>query len=137
MVERAAMSLTKSDAEELERQTRMLAPSETEVEQPDLPGIGPEPTKRPKRRRFSWVIVLLIASAAGIVAWRLLLPHSGPEKRTTQDVQPVGGAKVGVGQIDETLVGLGTVTPLATITVQTQINGQFDRGRLPGGSARP
>jgi membrane fusion protein, multidrug efflux system len=114
----------------------MLAPSENEVEQPILPGIGePEPAKGPRRRRYSWIIVPLIALVVGFGASRLLSPHEGPQRRTTQDVQPVGAAKVDAGQIDETITGLGTVTPLATITVQTQINGQltevgFKEGQL-------
>ena len=134
MVEREATSLATSAAGD--RQIRMLVPPDKEVEQPNLPGIGePRPAKAPRRRRYLWVILLLIAAVIGIGAWRLFWPHSAPEKRTTQDVQPVGAAKVGVGQIDETLVGLGTVTPLATITVQTQINGQlmevgFQEGQL-------
>jgi membrane fusion protein, multidrug efflux system len=113
-----------------------LAPPDKEVEQPNLPGIGePRPAKAPRRRRYGWVILLLIATVIGIGAWRLFWPHSAPEKRTQTEVQPVGAAKVGVGQIDETLVGLGTVTPLATVTVQTQINGQlmevgFQEGQL-------
>jgi multidrug efflux system membrane fusion protein len=137
IVRREATSLAEPGAGEGALETRMLTPSENEVEQPILPGIRePEPAKTPKRRRrFGWVIVILIASAAGIVAWRLLSPHGGPEKRPTQDVQPVGAAKVEAGQINETIAGLGTVTPLATITVQTQINGQlmevgFQEGQL-------
>jgi membrane fusion protein, multidrug efflux system len=135
MVEREATSL-KPDAGRAQ-ETRMLAPSETEVEQPVLPGIEePKPTKRPKRqRRFPLVIILLIAAIIGIAAWWFLAPHGSPQKRTTQDVQPVGAAKVATGQLNETLAGLGTVTPLATITVQTQINGQlmdvgFQEGQL-------
>jgi multidrug efflux system membrane fusion protein len=137
IVRREATSLAEPGAGEGALETRMLTPSENEVEQPILPGIRePEPAKTPKRRRrFGWVIVMLIASAAGIVAWRLLSPHGGPEKRPTQDVQPVGAAKVETGEINETIAGLGTVTPLATITVQTQINGQlmdvgFQEGQL-------
>lgn len=37
----------------------------------------------------------------------------------------VGAAKIGKGDIRDVLTGLGTVTPLATITVQTQISGQL------------
>jgi membrane fusion protein, multidrug efflux system len=118
------------------KETQMLAPSETEVEQPVLPGIEqPEPEKRPKRRRFAPFIVLLVAAIIGFGAWRYLRPHGAPEKRTPQDVQSVGAAKVETGEINETIAGLGTVTPLATITVQTQINGQlmevgFQEGQL-------
>ena len=39
--------------------------------------------------------------------------------------QPVGAATIVKGDIDITLNALGTVTPLATVTVQTQINGQL------------
>jgi multidrug efflux system membrane fusion protein len=137
MVKQEATSLAEPDAKKGARDIKMLAPPEPEVEQPILPGIEePEPTKRPKRRRrFAPVIALLIAAIIGIGAWRFLWPHGAPEKRAPQDVQPVGAAKVATGQINETLAGLGTVTPLATITVQTQINGQlmevgFQEGQL-------
>jgi membrane fusion protein, multidrug efflux system len=135
MIEREATSV-KPDPGRAQG-THMLAPFETEVEEPVLPGIGePEPTKPPRRRRrFTPVIVLLIVAILGFAAWRFLWPHGAPEKRAQQDVQPVGAAKVATGQINETLAGLGTVTPLATITVQSQINGQlmevgFQEGQL-------
>jgi len=138
MAEGKATSRVQSDIEDVPRTDRMLAPSENEVEAPDRPGIGDneaEQTRRPKRRRWSWMAFVLVFAVAGAGAWRLLSPHGGPEKRTTQEVQPVGAANVVAGQINETLVGLGTVTPLATITVQTQINGQlmevgFEEGQL-------
>ncbi|MGC2786888.1 MAG: efflux RND transporter periplasmic adaptor subunit [Roseiarcus sp.] len=81
------------------------------------------------------VVLLVIAAIIGIGAWRFLWPHGAPKKRAPQDVQSVGAAKVTAGQMNETLTGLGTVTPLATITVQTQINGQlmdvgFQEGQL-------
>jgi membrane fusion protein, multidrug efflux system len=136
MIEQEATSIAKAGIAEDERKIRMLAPPEKEIEQPDLPGIAePKQTKTPRWRRYTWIIVLLIALVVGVGAWRFLAPHGSPEKRTTQDVQPVGAAKVATGQIDETLAGLGTVTPLATITVQTQINGEltevgFQEGQL-------
>ena len=39
--------------------------------------------------------------------------------------QPVGAATIAKGDIDITLNALGTVVPLATVTVQTQISGQL------------
>ncbi len=120
----------------------MLAPSETEVEEPrrrvppDPDREEVEPKTPPKRRRrWGWIVLLLVVAALGAGAWRLLSPKGGHEKQTAQEVQPVGAAKIVAGDIDQTLSGLGTVTPLATITVQTQINGQlmdvgFQEGQL-------
>jgi membrane fusion protein, multidrug efflux system len=137
MVKREAPSLAEPDDKKGKQDIKMLAPAEPEVEQPVLPGFDePEPTKRPTRgRRFAPAIVLLIAAIMGIGAWRFLWPHGKPETRPPQDVQAVGAAKVTAGSINETLAGLGTVTPLATITVQTQIKGQlmdvgFQEGQL-------
>ena len=137
MVKHEAISIAQPATAEDEQKIRILAPPEKEIEQPDLPGIvEPGPTKAPRRRRrFISIVVLLIALVVGVGAWRLFYPHGSPEKRARQDVQPVGAAKVEVGQIDETIAGLGTVTPLATVTVQTQINGQlmevgFQEGQL-------
>jgi multidrug efflux system membrane fusion protein len=50
-------------------------------------------------------------------------PHSG--RGAAEPAQPVGVARVGTGNMRVELVGLGTVTPMATITVQTQISGQL------------
>jgi membrane fusion protein, multidrug efflux system len=137
MVKREATSLVDPGAKKGAQEIKMLAPAEPDVEQPVLPGIEePEPTKRPKRRRgFAPFIVLLVAAILGFGTWRFLWPHGAPEKRAPQDVQAVGAAKVSTGRINETLAGLGTVTPLATITIQTQINGQlmdvgFQEGQL-------
>jgi multidrug efflux system membrane fusion protein len=60
-------------------------------------------------------------------------PHGNP--RPAQTAQPVGEATVGTGDIRIIVDGLGTVTPLATVTVKTQINGQltevgFTEGQL-------
>jgi len=107
----------------------MLAPSEADAETLD-PHPDPEEDlhERPrasKRGRWRWLIYLMLLALIGFGAWRLLAPKAQNERRTQAEAQPVGAAKVAVGDIDETLSGLGTVTPLATITVQTQINGQL------------
>jgi membrane fusion protein, multidrug efflux system len=136
MAEQELRSIVKPATAEGGQKIRALAPPEKEVEQPDIPGIiEPKETKKPRRRGYSWLVLLVIALLAGYGAWRFLSPHGSPQKRTTQDVQPVGDATVATGRINETLTGLGTVTPLATITVQTQINGQlmevgFQEGQL-------
>jgi multidrug efflux system membrane fusion protein len=83
----------------------------------------PAPTP-PRRRLFWWLIAALVVILIGYIAWRLLTPaaktHAGGAPP-----QPVGVAKIGVGDMHVVLTGLGTVTPMATITVQTQISGQL------------
>ena len=97
---------------------------------PTLPG---EHVAAPRRRRGwrTWLVVLLLILLAGWVAWRILGPSAAPSGRgrhggnPADALQPVGVAKIGTGDMQIVLTGLGTVTPLATITVQTQINGQL------------
>ncbi len=62
-----------------------------------------------------------------MLAWRLFAPGSGGGKHAGAgpQAQRVGAAKVATSDIHVVLSGLGTVTPLATITVQTQISGQL------------
>jgi len=71
-----------------------------------------------------WIGILLGLLVVGWLVWRFLL---APGAKTThaQPPQPVGVAKVTTGDMRVVLTGLGTVTPLATITVQTQISGQL------------
>jgi len=55
-------------------------------------------------------------------AWRLLI-HKAQRQGQEQAPQQVGQRRSAKGDIRDVLTGLGTVTPLATITVQTQISG--------------
>jgi membrane fusion protein, multidrug efflux system len=88
-----------------------------------------------KRRRWRPVIGVLLLALLGYGLWRVFAPSAPSGRRGGQEAQRVGAAKIGVGDIREIFSGLGTVTPLATITVQTQINGQlqsvgFKEGQL-------
>jgi membrane fusion protein, multidrug efflux system len=107
----------------------LLAPSEPQVEpakpHPDNEEDVHEQPSAPRRGRWRWLIYLILLAALGIGVWRFVAPHGTNQKQAAAEPQPVGAAKVVVGDIDETLSGLGTVTSLATITVQTQINGQL------------
>jgi multidrug efflux system membrane fusion protein len=70
--------------------------------------------------------VLLII--AGLVAWVVLRGGNQPAQTgrfQTSGPVPVGTTKVEKGDIPVTLAALGTVTPLAMVTVKTQINGQL------------
>jgi multidrug efflux system membrane fusion protein len=78
------------------------------------------------------VLVGLIIAAYEFVPW----PRAGRQAAGRQlPPQPVGAATIGQGDIRVVVNALGTVTPIATVTVQTQINGQllevgFTEGQL-------
>src|SRR5205085_5808208 len=67
-------------------------------------------------------------AVTGLVVW--LLTRAGHQPAPTGRFQaggpiPVGTAKVDKGDMPVVLGALGTVTPLAMVTVKTQINGQL------------
>ena len=105
------------------------------TDQLELPTIPRRPETRPapvrKRRRWvSWVIALLIIGLVGFAGWRLLGNRgqpAGASRAGNGPPQSVGVATVGAGNIDVILTGLGAVTPYATVTVKTQINGQLQQ----------
>ena len=107
--------------------------SRSDVESPDrikapergAPPVSPPPHRSRWGRRILMALLLVLAIWAG---WHFLGPGSGT--RTARNAggeapQPVGVAKVDTGDVQVVRTGLGTVTPLATVTVQTQINGQL------------
>lgn len=88
---------------------------------PDVPAATRAERKSPLR----FLLILLVLIVAGFGLWRLVTAGNEENKRTQPAATPVGAAKVTKGDIEEILSGLGTVTPLATITVQAQIAGQL------------
>jgi membrane fusion protein, multidrug efflux system len=101
---------------------------------PYSPGIGaPESDSRPAwrksvttRRRLLVVAGILLAFI--VLAW-LLKPHgtqpASGGRFALGGPMPVVAAGAHTGDMPITLIGLGTVTPLATVTVQSQISGQI------------
>jgi multidrug efflux system membrane fusion protein len=89
------------------------------------PGYEPPPGGR--RRSVAWLL-LALAVVAGLAVW-LIARHghqtAATRRFTTSGPMPVGTAKVVRGDMPVELSALGTVTPLATVTVKTQINGQL------------
>ena len=112
-----------------------------EIDQPkppqktDAPGRSEQPWEAPPRSRtrrglsFIGTTLTLIIIAAGLYyAYVTLVPHGNkpPTKAAAAGPPPtVGIATIARGNIEVDVEALGTVTPIANITVKTQINGQL------------
>ncbi|HEX2942319.1 MAG TPA: MdtA/MuxA family multidrug efflux RND transporter periplasmic adaptor subunit [Rhodopila sp.] len=100
-----------------------------------IPADRPTPmTRVPRRSRTRRLIlpavVLILLAGGGALWWTQHKAGPVPTFRGGASgfktpPQPVGFATVDKGDINITLDELGTVTPLKTVTVQTQINGQL------------
>jgi multidrug efflux system membrane fusion protein len=95
---------------------------------PSIRRTAPEPEiKARSRSKFriglGLIAVLLALAAYQIVRWVKAPPPGG--RFSQAGSQSVGAATVALGNIRVIVNALGTVTPLASVTVQTQINGQL------------
>ncbi len=109
----------------------------TNPDETPAPEALPQPEQKPKRRSIvGFLLGLIIVVALGYAVYRVVAtPSSPPARHHGAPPQSVGVATIGQGDIRIVLNGLGTVTPLATVTVFTQINGQlqtvgFQEGQL-------
>lgn len=106
-----------------------IHPAPDAVPPPPVPG---EPA-RPRGRRRRWWPWLILVLAIGVIGYALLRPRvqHAPAGRHRRDAgsgqaaaaQPVTEAVAHIGDMPVVLTQLGTVTSLATITVQSQITG--------------
>ncbi len=81
-----------------------------------------------RRRTLPWVLSLIVLVVVGVILWRhpwTMQAGSASGKRHAfgDAPQAVGVGTVHAGDVPMLMGGLGTVTPLATVTVRTQING--------------
>jgi multidrug efflux system membrane fusion protein len=76
----------------------------------------------PRKKSRRWLLVLLILIAA-ITTTAYLRHRNAAKPAFAPAAQAVGVAKAVSGAMPETLTALGTVTPLATVTVLPQLSG--------------
>jgi len=94
---------------------------------PALRHTAPDPIiKTPSRFKFRMglglVAILLVFAVYQTVHW-MRAPSPGGGRFPQGGLQTVGAATVTTGNIRVIVNALGTVTPLATVTVQSQISG--------------
>jgi len=91
----------------------------------DSPKSPPETARlgkpRPSRRRWLWLCVLLLL---GVIAY-FLWPKSNKAAAAPPPPIPVVAATSHKGDIGVYYSGLGAVTPLATVTVKSRVDGQL------------
>ena len=100
----------------------------------ELREVRPAPVKRDGapalvRRPRGWftpAIALVLLMLFGLAAWRLLRSGSTVQHADAPPLS-VSVAAVATGDVAVVITGLGAVTPLATVTVKTQINGQLQQ----------
>ena len=102
---------------------------------PNSPVVRTDPAARPAWQEYlatrKVLVIIAILLAFVLLAW-LLTPAktAGPAaggRFGGGGPMPVVSATARSGDMPITLIGLGTVTPLATVTVQSQISGQIMR----------
>ncbi|HTW64858.1 MAG TPA: efflux RND transporter periplasmic adaptor subunit [Bryobacteraceae bacterium] len=103
----------------------------------EVPGKDWPPRRPPGKSRGAWIWILLLAllGAAGYYYWSKRTPtqpgesaaRSGGRRGRNGDngPAPVDAAKAFKGNIGVYVTGLGAVTPIYTVTVKTQVNGQL------------
>jgi multidrug efflux system membrane fusion protein len=100
----------------------------TDESAPDIRRTAPAPTIESRaggRTRIVIGLIVLVATLlVGYLIYRTVFTTSGARNPQTAP-QSVGAATIGTGDIRVIVNALGTVTPIATITVQTQIDGQL------------
>jgi multidrug efflux system membrane fusion protein len=110
-----------------ERTTRSLLEDRSRPQHPAQSPVTPQVSPRRSRwRRTSGIIVgLLVVAALGWWLHERPAPQAPSGRSNAAAPTPVVADTAQKGNVDIALDALGTVTPLATVTVRTQINGQL------------
>ena len=119
-----------------------LTPKDPAIAPADRP-LAPSPKPGKSGGWGGWLVTLLILVAIGYGGWKYLWPMIHPATVASGAAkggnggppQPVGVVTIGRADVRVVFNALGTVTPLATVTVKTQIAGQltqiaFKEGQL-------
>jgi len=106
-----------------------------EVSSPTRPG-SPGRLLRRRRSIWPWLLLILVLLLIGGVSWRLTHQTvAAGGGRFGGAVPSVGVAVAGPGTIENRLEELGTVTPLAGVTVTTQVSGVLESVGFTEGQA--
>jgi membrane fusion protein, multidrug efflux system len=108
----------------------ITAPAEPQKLLPD--GHSPVPPPRRRHRLWVWFLLLVLLAAGGYYYWSRGKPAAtsgggkgGKNGPGANAAAPVDAAKAQRGNIGVYVTGLGAVTPIYTVTVKTQVNGQL------------
>jgi multidrug efflux system membrane fusion protein len=97
------------------------------------PALVPTPTHQAQRNRW-WIYPILLLVVAGfaflvvhlVQASKASAQSAGDKQRAPHDL-PVVVATVRLGDMDQYLLGLGTVTPLSTVTLKSRVDGEIQK----------
>jgi len=83
------------------------------------------PSRGPRRHWWFWMLLAGLAGVGGITYWTHADEPAKNSSARAQQAAPVVAAPARQGDIGIYLTGLGTVTPLYTVTVKSRVDGQL------------
>ena len=113
----------------MDNQLNTPVPGTDRTNEVEIPGTASTPV-RGRRRGFVWLLLVLLVLGVGATAFHMHARHVARLKE--RKAHPISAVSVEIATAKKTdvhvvLDALGTVTPLTTVTVKTQINGQLQQ----------